>query len=248
MSCYEVNGTDYQDDWGYCQCNDDVCTWHYWDERRDLEIPEARSLNLCWDKNGTDYQDEWGFCECDDEACKFIFWDESRRALEIERSPNQTYKLHNRQVNCYENTRYEDRFGYCDCWDNYQGLTVCGYWEYCERGEQNCIVRPRKLHDLRNLDGTPNCNKLGKDYSDKTGYCACGATKDETQNTCWYVNYKQWDQKCAKDHSFKDPSGMCLPNEIGKYQWFVRAKDRNPHDTLDTDEFGITRLLIEDSE
>ena len=124
-------------------------------------------------------------------------------------------------------------------------MTVCGYWEFCEKNEQNCIKRPRKLHELRNLDGTPNCNKLGKSYSDKDGYCACGANKDETLNTCWFVIYLEWDQKCLKDHSFKDPSGMCLPDENGKYQWYVKSRDRNPHDTLSPEEFGFTRRLDE---
>jgi len=56
---------------------------------------------------------------------------------------------------------------------------------------------------LRNLDGTPNCNKLGKDYKDNQGYCQCGAVKDGAENGCWFVDYAEFNAKCAKDHSFK---------------------------------------------
>jgi hypothetical protein len=76
MSCYEADGEDYQDDFGYCQCDMGVCTWHPWDEKRDADKLPKRSLDLCFEKNGTNYQDEWGFCECDFENCKFIFWNE----------------------------------------------------------------------------------------------------------------------------------------------------------------------------
>jgi len=68
MECYG-NNKDFQDEFGYCDCWNDLCEWHYWNERRELP---ARSENLTYKLHGrvvdcyldTKYEDEYGYCDC----------------------------------------------------------------------------------------------------------------------------------------------------------------------------------------
>lgn len=71
---------------------------------------------------------------------------------------------------------------------------------------------------------------------------------DGEDNGCWYVNYEEYDAKCARDHTFKDASGACLPDADGRYVWFVKSKDKAKNAQLDPDELEITRRLNDFSE
>jgi hypothetical protein len=145
--------------------------------------------------------------------------------------------LHGRKVDCYSDVTYEDAWGYCDCWDNIDRNTVCGYWEYCEHDDPTiCYQRPRSTLPKRQLQSLlePDCVKLGDSYEDRIGYCECGAVDNGRANTCWWVTFEEQNTKCRYDHTFASSRGACLPNEEGKYIWYMFARDvqeseiRNP--------------------
>lgn len=186
-----------------------------------------------------------GFCDCDaaDGECDFIYYDAIdpsfefgtpyRRRRNLKGDLKRKVKTKPREVDCMDDPNYEDNYGYCDCWDDAGGNSVCGYWEYCEHHDTDeCVLRPkstlpstkrlrRALIDTNAKIPEFDCNKMGSTWKTAKGFCECNA---QTFTCDWY-NYEDMLQKCYAEPAFRMQSGGCFPDENGRHAWYMFEQD-----------------------
>lgn len=183
------------DEYGFCDCDGNGrCAFIFWSEFDD-PASFRRNLDDCDTPEG---MEEYGFCKCNWQGvCSFVYWPDFEDPTHYRRNMKDLSRkvhLHGRKVDCYQDLSYEDEWGYCDCWDNIDRNTVCGYWEYCEHDDPTiCYQRPKSTLPKRRVlaNSGPNCIKLGPTYEDRLGFCECGAVNDGTDNSCWWNTFQE---------------------------------------------------------